>query len=215
MSDKSMPSSFDDNSEYQETGWRKVSRKIKEEPLIPLGTALTCLALYNAWRAMRRGDHAGVQRMFRARIGAQAFTVVAMVAGGAYYGADREKRKELIKLEATQRAEERHEKWLKELEVRDEEDKILKEAIRRKKERVESRKAEREAQDGEAEKIGKGIGEKTEEVAEKVGEGVVKAEGKVVDALKESGSWFGKGQKGEKVAREEAADASIEASPKK
>ncbi|KAI0160782.1 mitochondrial hypoxia responsive domain-containing protein [Xylariaceae sp. FL1272] len=216
MSDRSMPSSFDDNSEYQETGWRKVSRKIKEEPLIPLGTALTCLALYNAWRAMRRGDHEGVQRMFRARIGAQAFTVIAMVAGGAYYGADREKRKELIKLEATTRAEERHQKWLKELEVRDEEDKVLKEAIRRKRERVESRKAEREAEgENRVAEAGKEIGEKTEEVAERVGEGVVKAEGKVVDALKESGSWFGSGKKGEKIAREEAADAGTEASPKK
>ncbi len=113
------------------------------------GTGLTCLALYNAWRAMRRGDHAGVQRMFRARIGAQAFTVVAMVAGGAYYGADREKRKELIKLEAQKRADERNQKWLHELEVRDEEDKKLHAAMKRKRERLEQRRAEE--RDGEQE----------------------------------------------------------------
>ncbi|OTB00705.1 hypothetical protein M426DRAFT_39281, partial [Hypoxylon sp. CI-4A] len=139
MADRSMPSSFDDDREYNETGSQKIGRKIREEPLIPLGTLLTCFALYNAWRATRRGDHAQVQRMFRARIGAQAFTVMAMVAGGAYYGADREKRKELIKLEAQQRAEERHQKWLKELEVRDDEEKQLKAAIKRRQERVQQR----------------------------------------------------------------------------
>lgn len=97
---------------------------------------------------MRRGDHAGVQRMFRARIGAQAFTVAAVVAGGAYYGADREKRKELIKLEAQQRAEERNQKWLRELEVRDEEDKKLQAAVKRKRERLEQRRAGEEEKGG-------------------------------------------------------------------
>ncbi|KAH7018355.1 hypoxia induced protein conserved region-domain-containing protein [Microdochium trichocladiopsis] len=142
MADRPVPSSFDDAKEYQETGWQKISRKLREEPLIPLGCGLTVLALVNAWRAMRRGDHQGVQRMFRARVGAQAFTVIAMVAGGAYYGQDREKRKELIKLEAQQRAEERQAKWLRELEIRDEEDKALKESIKRRRERAEQRKAE-------------------------------------------------------------------------
>ncbi|GAP91597.1 putative altered inheritance-mitochondria protein mitochondrial [Rosellinia necatrix] len=141
MTSQPMPSSFDENKEYQETGFQKVARKLREEPLIPLGTVLTCLAFINAWRAMRRGDHARVQRMFRARVGAQAFTVVAMVAGGAYYGADREKRRELIKLEAQQRAEERNQKWLRELEVRDEEDKKLQAAVKRKRERLEQKRA--------------------------------------------------------------------------
>ena len=90
---------------------------------------------------MRRGDHDQVQRMFRARIGAQAFTVVAIVAGGTYYGADREKRAELIKLEAQQRAEERHARWLHELEVRDAEERDLQDAMRKRRERVESRRA--------------------------------------------------------------------------
>ncbi|KAI1138305.1 altered inheritance of mitochondria protein 31, mitochondrial [Hypoxylon sp. FL0543] len=142
MADRPMPSSFDDDREHNETPSQKIGRKIREEPLIPLGIVLTTVALYNAWRAMRRGDHAQVQRMFRARIGAQAFTVMAMVAGGAYYGADREKRKELIKLEAQQRAEERHQKWLRELEVRDEEEKQLKAAMKRRQERVRQRRAE-------------------------------------------------------------------------
>ncbi|KAI1182443.1 hypothetical protein F5B17DRAFT_420369 [Nemania serpens] len=87
--------------------------------------------------------------MFRARIGAQAFTVVAMVAGGAYYGADREKRKELIKLEAQKRAEERNQKWLRELEVRDEEDKKLQAAMKRKRERLEQREQREQRRAGE------------------------------------------------------------------
>ncbi|GAW21194.1 hypothetical protein ANO14919_107120 [Xylariales sp. No.14919] len=150
MADRPLPSSFDENAEYQENGFQKITRKLREEPLIPLGTALTCLALYNAWRAMRRGDHDGVQRMFRARIGAQAFTIVAMVAGGAYYGADREKRRELIKLEAQQRAEERNQKWLHELEVRDEEDKKLHAAMKKKRERLEQKRAEEQGSEQEA-----------------------------------------------------------------
>ncbi|KAI0466188.1 mitochondrial hypoxia responsive domain-containing protein [Xylaria cf. heliscus] len=148
MADRPFPSSFDENKEYQETAFQKIARKLREEPLIPLGTILTCAALYNAWRAMRQGDHARVQRMFRARIGAQAFTVVAMVAGGAYYGADREKRKELIKLEAQKRAEERNQKWLHELEVRDEEDRKLQAAMKRKRDRLEQKRAEDAARDG-------------------------------------------------------------------
>jgi hypothetical protein len=43
------PSSFDDDVEfYQESRWGKLKRRLKEEPLIPLGCALTCWALYEA-----------------------------------------------------------------------------------------------------------------------------------------------------------------------
>ncbi|KAI6890119.1 Threonine dehydratase [Hortaea werneckii] len=43
------PSSFDDDSEfYEESRWAKLQRRIKEEPLIPLGCALTCWALIEA-----------------------------------------------------------------------------------------------------------------------------------------------------------------------
>ncbi|KAI0550546.1 mitochondrial hypoxia responsive domain-containing protein [Xylaria curta] len=186
MADRPLPSSFDDDKEYQETGFQKVARKLREEPLIPLGTGLTCLALYNAWRAMRRGDHAGVQRMFRARIGAQAFTVVAMVAGGAYYGADREKRKELIKLEAQKRAEERNQKWLHELEVRDEEDKKLQAAVKRKRDRLEQKKAE------EAEKEVAGAAGAANESSATAADTAKNGGGSgVLGALSDAGGWFG------------------------
>ena len=63
--------------------------------------------------------------MFRARVLAQGFTVVAMVAGGMYYGKDREKTKELRKLKEQRDAEEKRQKWIRELEARDNEDKAM------------------------------------------------------------------------------------------
>ncbi|KAF7533688.1 hypothetical protein G7054_g6857 [Neopestalotiopsis clavispora] len=206
--DRPMPSSFDDNQEYQETGAQKVARKLKEEPLVPLGTILTCAALYNAWRAMRKGDHAQVQRMFRARIGAQAFTVCAIVAGGAYYGADREKRKELIKLEAQKRAEERHQKWLHELEVRDEEEKLLKEHLKRRKERVQAKKieeAEHAARDS-AEAATAATAATTEVVDGKTTPDDKKQESSVLGALSNAGGWFGTGKGPESKPEEKPAD---------
>ncbi|KAK8064507.1 hypothetical protein PG994_007145 [Apiospora phragmitis] len=204
MADKPMPSSFDDDREYQETGSQKVWRKLKEEPLVPLGTILTCAALYNAWRGMRRGDHAQVQRMFRARIGAQAFTVCAIVAGGAYYGKDREKRQELIKLEAQQRAEERNAKWLRELEVRDREEKQLQDHINRRRERRQQQAKEKE-KEADAAKTTTTKSTDSAATATPAGETTSDAEGQVplegkkegsnvLGALSQAagGSWFGK-----------------------
>lgn len=87
--------------------------------------------------------------MFRARVAAQAFTVVAMVAGGMYYSADRHKQKELWKLQQEQEAEEKRQKWIKELEVRDEEDKAFKERLDKRRQRA----AERAAAGGDPEGI--------------------------------------------------------------
>lgn len=163
---------------------------------------LTCAALYNAWRAMRRGDHNQVQRMFRARIGAQAFTVCAIVAGGAYYGKDREKRQELIKLEAQQRAEERHNKWLHELEVRDEEEKQLQEHLRKRKERKAALAADKKPL---AETTPDAEGQVPLEDGKKVaGPGPAPDSSKVMGALAQTGSWFGLGGKKEKT--EESKD---------
>lgn len=77
--------------------------------------------------------------MFRARVAAQAFTVVAMVAGGMYYQEDRHKQRELWKLEQQQAAEEKRIKWIKELEARDEEDKALRERLEKRKKRLTER----------------------------------------------------------------------------
>ena len=130
---------YSSNSAYKETGLQKVVRRLKEEPLIPIGCILTVAAFTNAYRAMRRGDHQKVQRMFRARVAAQAFTVVAMVAGGMYYQEDRHKQKELWKLEQQQAAEEKRIRWIKELEARDEEDKALRDRLEKRKRRPTER----------------------------------------------------------------------------
>ncbi len=82
--------------------------------------------------------------MFRARVAAQAFTVLAIVGGGMYYAEDREKRKELTKLKQQHEAEEKRQKWIRELEVRDEEDKALQEMLEKKRKRVAERKSDAE-----------------------------------------------------------------------
>lgn len=91
-----------------------------------LGCLLTVAAFTNAYRAMRKGDHNQVQRMFRARVIAQGFTVAAMVAGGLYFGAERHKEREHWKMQEQEKADEKRQKWIRELEARDDEEKELK-----------------------------------------------------------------------------------------
>ncbi|TFB07633.1 Respiratory supercomplex factor 1 [Trichoderma ghanense] len=126
-----MPSSFDDQELYNERPMQKVKRKLKEEPLVPLGIGLTVLAFVNAYRALRKGDSRQANRMFRARVAAQGFTVIAMVAGSMYYSKDREKTKELRKLKEERDAEEKRQRWIHELEIRDEEEKQMRAAIQK------------------------------------------------------------------------------------
>jgi len=113
-------------------------------------------ALTGATRAMRRGDHKQVQRMFRARVLAQGFTVLAMVAGGIYLGQERKQERELWKVQQEQKEEERRQKWIRELEARDEEDKAIKSLMDRKRSQAAGRKgkddkgaaAEKDGQEG-------------------------------------------------------------------
>lgn len=78
---------------------------------------------------MRKGDHKMTNVYFRRRLYAQAFTIAVLVAGNLYWQKDRVKRKEYEKaVEEKQRVEKR-ERWLRELEMRDEEDKAWKERM--------------------------------------------------------------------------------------
>ena len=61
--------------------------------------------------------------MFRNRIYAQGFTLLAMLAGSTYYQQDRAKRKEFEGVVAEKKAKEKNEAWIRELEARDREDK--------------------------------------------------------------------------------------------
>lgn len=61
--------------------------------------------------------------MFRNRIYAQGFTLLAVVAGSMYYEKDRKKRKEFEGVIAERKAKEKNEAWIRELEARDKDDK--------------------------------------------------------------------------------------------
>lgn len=63
--------------------------------------------------------------MFRARVYAQGFTILALVAGSMYWKTDRQKRKEFDQAVADRKAREKTEAWVKELEARDEENKEI------------------------------------------------------------------------------------------
>jgi hypothetical protein len=110
---------------YEESRWQKLRRRIVEEPLIPLGCGLTVWALYEATKSMKSGDHAKTNRMFRRRIYAQGFTLLAMVAGSAYWEKDRKKRTEYNDLVEEKKKKDKRDAWIRELEARDDEDKAF------------------------------------------------------------------------------------------
>ena len=83
---------------------------------------MTTFALVEATKSIRAGDQARTNRMFRRRIYAQGFTIIAMCAGSVYYSQDREKRKKYDRKLAEQIALEKREAWIRELEFRDRED---------------------------------------------------------------------------------------------
>lgn len=70
--------------------------------------------------------------MFRARVAAQGFTIIAMVAGSMYYNKDRQQSKELRKIKEETDAEEKRQKWIRELEARDDEDKAMRAMLEKK-----------------------------------------------------------------------------------
>lgn len=80
---------------------------------------------------MKAGDKYKTNRMFRRRIYAQGFTILAMVAGSAYWEGDRAKRKQFDGIVEEKKKKEQHEAWLKELEIREEEEQELR-AVRKK-----------------------------------------------------------------------------------
>ncbi|KUL86156.1 hypothetical protein ZTR_07676 [Talaromyces verruculosus] len=107
----------------EETSMQKFKRRLKEEPLIPLGCAATCYALYRAYRSGKAKDSIEMNRMFRARIYAQFFTLLAVVAGGMYYKTERKQRREFEKKVEERKMQEKRDAWLRELEAREKEDK--------------------------------------------------------------------------------------------
>lgn len=166
VSGRPLPSSFDEEEQFHnESGVQKILRRMKREPLVPLGICpassasslrnfhgltrdffpgclLTVAAFTNAYRAMRKGDHQQVQRMFRARVLAQGFTIVAIAAGGLYFGAERNQEREAWKVQQDQKAEEKRQRWIRELEARDEEEKDLQARLEKRRERKKAADAD-------------------------------------------------------------------------
>ena len=145
------PSSFPSDLHMPETTTQRIFRRLREEPLIPLGMGLTVAALAGAARAIRARDHARVNIMFRRRIYAQGFTLLALVAGSFYLQKDRESRKEVERLQKEKEDVVRRESWLSELEAREEEDRAAKERVQKLVERRRKRQEEieRRARNGE------------------------------------------------------------------
>jgi len=68
-----------------ETWQQKFMRRFKEEPFVPIGTALTCFALIMASRKVgKKGESKSLNRWFRARIIFQGATIGAIVAGSYF-----------------------------------------------------------------------------------------------------------------------------------
>jgi hypothetical protein len=130
LSSSAVPSSFDSSPEFfEESRSQKLWRKIRQEPLIPVGCAATCYALYMATKSIRAGDHHQTNRMFRARIYAQGFTLLALVAGSIFYKDERMKRRTFEGALEEKKAAEKRDRWIKELEARDKEDRDWRERI--------------------------------------------------------------------------------------
>ncbi|XP_071566835.1 HIG1 domain family member 2A, mitochondrial [Temnothorax nylanderi] len=70
-----------DSSYVTETIWQKAKRKTKENPLVPIGALATTAALTVGLVSFVRGKEKMQQYMMRARVGAQAFTIVCMIVG--------------------------------------------------------------------------------------------------------------------------------------
>lgn len=116
MSGVSLPTSADLELSRESPG-EKLLRKSKQQPLVPLGAALTCGALYLSSRALRNGDPRLANRMFYWRVAFQGLTVAALI-GGAWYlgdtdvGGFRGTPHEMMR----KKAKEREQLWIAELE---------------------------------------------------------------------------------------------------
>lgn len=107
------------SSEHEELMKDKIIRKSKEQPLVPIGCVATATALIFAAKAVRQGNSRLANHMFRWRVGLQAGTLLALVAGGFMIEKNRPDPEELKR----QKAKEREKLWIEELERIDQESK--------------------------------------------------------------------------------------------
>ncbi|KAH3666434.1 hypothetical protein WICMUC_005702 [Wickerhamomyces mucosus] len=149
-----LPSSFDDPQQLEEIDFvAKCIRNCKEQPLVPLGTLATCVAVTIAARNLRVGNKNGAQKWFRYRVAFQGFTIAALVVGGLIYGKETTAAKKTREEQMLEKAKLRERLWIEELERRDFEAQQRKKRaeLARQKYR-EAQEAERKAKDEEKEK---------------------------------------------------------------
>ncbi|XP_043218901.1 HIG1 domain family member 2A, mitochondrial-like [Amphibalanus amphitrite] len=70
-----------DINEHQETAGEKFMRKLKSNPLVPIGCLATITALSVGLWNFKSGRSQASQRMMRMRVLAQGFTVAALIGG--------------------------------------------------------------------------------------------------------------------------------------
>lgn len=75
----------------QETQIQKLKRKVRENPLVPIGMGCTVAALVLGIANFQRGHQRNQQIMMRARVLAQGGTVLALVTG-LYFAATKDKK---------------------------------------------------------------------------------------------------------------------------
>lgn len=73
-------------SELPEAPRDKFFRKMREQPLVPIGSLLTCGALIAASNHLRSGNRDQFNKALRWRVGFQGLTVLAALVGSFYYG---------------------------------------------------------------------------------------------------------------------------------
>jgi hypothetical protein len=134
------------------------------------------MALFGASRSIRAGDHNRTNRMFRARIYAQGFTLVAMIAGSVYWQTDRQKRKEFDKVVEERKAREKNEAWIRELEARDEEEKDIRRMREARRRGVSVDVVRNEDAEKEAKKMEEGKGKVLDQLVEKGAGSIVEVE---------------------------------------
>lgn len=117
-----LPSSFDSRDvKVDELPFlEKVKFHCKQQPLVPLGTLLTTGAVILAAQNVRSGNKKKAQVWFRWRVGLQAATLVALVAGSFIYGSSLKEKKTEEEM-MREKAKMRQILWIQELERRDQE----------------------------------------------------------------------------------------------